>query len=247
MNEAKQESLARSEGENTVRDAQQTIIRDGQDFPAEKPSQSIHAVCAPGPEPDTNTHIPDNGLHGSFETSTVASGNSREDDATASTSLTSASLHHFGSEAVTGDSSSRPDSLASVAPQPTAVAAQDPQPSTMLTTGPAAHCAGSLDNPDSASDPLRGSAGAIPDRTPVTTLVAPPIQPDVEIDDEAYAESTGSSYLASIASEISRGILENERIYPSYGQYHYGMPVDEEEMDRMVSAAVHLFARHHVW
>ncbi len=68
---------------------------------------------------------------------------------------------------------------------------------------------------------------------PSSTLVAPTIQPDFELDDETYAESTTTSYVTSIASEISRGVLENERIYPHYGQHKYGMPVDEDEMARM--------------
>jgi len=59
------------------------------------------------------------------------------------------------------------------------------------------------------------------------------MMPDLDLDDEAYAESTSTSYVSSIASEVSRGILENERIYPQYGKHSYGMPVDEAEMDRM--------------
>lgn len=66
-----------------------------------------------------------------------------------------------------------------------------------------------------------------------TTQLAPMILPDLEIDDEAYAESISTSYVSSIASEISRGILENERLYPQYGKHSYGMPIDEAEMDRM--------------
>lgn len=67
----------------------------------------------------------------------------------------------------------------------------------------------------------------------VTTRVAPIMQPDLDIDDEGFEETTSSTYLSSIASEVSRGILENERIYPGYGKYSYGMPIDEDEMDRM--------------
>ena len=80
--------------------------------------------------------------------------------------------------------------------------------------------------------PLGDDSTAHP-TNPTTTLVAPAIQPDFDIDDEAYAESTTTSYVTSIASEISRGVLENERIYPHYGQHKYGMPVDEDEMARM--------------
>jgi SAM-dependent methyltransferase len=67
----------------------------------------------------------------------------------------------------------------------------------------------------------------------VATQVAPTIQPDTDSSDEAYAESTTTSYVTSIASEISKGVLENDRIYPNYGKHSYGMPMDEDEMDRL--------------
>jgi SAM-dependent methyltransferase len=63
--------------------------------------------------------------------------------------------------------------------------------------------------------------------------VAPAMQPDLDIDDEGYQETTSSSYVSSLASEVTRGVLENERIYPQYGKHSYGMPVDEDEMARM--------------
>ncbi|KAL1615354.1 hypothetical protein SLS56_011856 [Neofusicoccum ribis] len=50
--------------------------------------------------------------------------------------------------------------------------------------------------------------------------------------DEAYAESSASSALTSLASEIKRGIQENGRTYASYGSHEYGLPVDERELDR---------------
>ena len=53
-----------------------------------------------------------------------------------------------------------------------------------------------------------------------------------EISDEGYAESLTTSYETSIASEIRRGIAENGRVYPSYGKNMYGMPIDEQELDR---------------
>ena len=67
----------------------------------------------------------------------------------------------------------------------------------------------------------------------VTTQIAPAMQPDTDSSDEAYAESTTTSYVTSIKSEISKGVLENERLYPSYGQHDYGMPIDDDELDRM--------------
>ena len=50
--------------------------------------------------------------------------------------------------------------------------------------------------------------------------------------DEGYAESVGTSYATSIASEIRRGIEENGRTYPAYGMNEYGLPIDEAEQDR---------------
>lgn len=82
----------------------------------------------------------------------------------------------------------------------------------------------------SSPSPSHQVGSAHPD---IATLIAPTIQPDTDSSDEAYAESTTTSYLTSIASEISKGVLENDRIYPNYGKHSYGMPMDEDEMDRM--------------
>lgn len=57
----------------------------------------------------------------------------------------------------------------------------------------------------------------------------------IEVDffsDEGFAESINTSYATSIASEIRRGIEENGRTYPIYGQNEYGLPIDEQEQDR---------------
>lgn len=61
------------------------------------------------------------------------------------------------------------------------------------------------------------------------------IEPDsaTEFSDEAYAESSASSVLTSIASEIKKGREENGRIYATYGSQEYMLPVDEYELDRM--------------
>lgn len=58
-----------------------------------------------------------------------------------------------------------------------------------------------------------------------------PIEADY-FSDEGYAESVGTVYATSIASEIRRGIEENGRTYPSYGMNEYGLPIDEAEQDR---------------
>ena len=69
--------------------------------------------------------------------------------------------------------------------------------------------------------------------TTITSQIVPAMIPDLDFSDEAYPESTSTSYVTSIASAVSRGVVENERLYPSYGQHSYGMPIDEDEKDRM--------------
>ncbi|KAK4211175.1 S-adenosyl-L-methionine-dependent methyltransferase [Rhypophila decipiens] len=51
-------------------------------------------------------------------------------------------------------------------------------------------------------------------------------------DDDAYAESTSTSYLTSIASDIRRGIEENGRLYAAYGMHKTWLPIDDAELDR---------------
>ena len=55
---------------------------------------------------------------------------------------------------------------------------------------------------------------------------------DRESFDEGYAESTTTSYLSSLASDIHRGVTENGRTYASYGRTVQGIPIDEPEQDR---------------
>jgi hypothetical protein len=43
------------------------------------------------------------------------------------------------------------------------------------------------------------------------------IAPDETFDDGGFAESVNTSYVTSIASAIRRGIEENGRTYPAYG------------------------------
>lgn len=50
--------------------------------------------------------------------------------------------------------------------------------------------------------------------------------------DEGYAESTNTSYLSSLASDVREGVLENGRTYASYGKNLQGMPIDDQEQDR---------------
>jgi SAM-dependent methyltransferase len=53
-----------------------------------------------------------------------------------------------------------------------------------------------------------------------------------DLSDEGYAASNTTSYLSSIASDIRKGVTENGRVYPNYGKNMYGMPMDEQELDR---------------
>lgn len=52
-----------------------------------------------------------------------------------------------------------------------------------------------------------------------------------DISDEGYAESTSTSYVSSIASDIRRGIEENGRLYAAYGQHKPWVPVDDAEVN----------------
>ena len=58
------------------------------------------------------------------------------------------------------------------------------------------------------------------------------IQPDDDFDDEGVASSSNTSYLSSLASSLRKGIEENGRVYASYGDNVYGLPIDELEQDR---------------
>ena len=59
--------------------------------------------------------------------------------------------------------------------------------------------------------------------------------PDLDLDDEGYVESNGSSanFATSVDSVVEKLVEENERRYPSYGRHEYGLPVDEREKERM--------------
>jgi hypothetical protein len=53
----------------------------------------------------------------------------------------------------------------------------------------------------------------------------------VEGDDEGYQESISS--LVTLPLEISEGKLENGRLFATYGDHGYFLPIDEEELDRL--------------
>ncbi|ELR06195.1 hypothetical protein GMDG_07850, partial [Pseudogymnoascus destructans 20631-21] len=59
------------------------------------------------------------------------------------------------------------------------------------------------------------------------------LEVDSEENDSAYAESTCSSFMTSIASSVTRGIFENGRRYHSYGESQYAFPNDEHELERL--------------
>jgi hypothetical protein len=56
------------------------------------------------------------------------------------------------------------------------------------------------------------------------------IEADDSFDDEGYAQSTSTSYVTSLASDIRRGVEENGRLYASYGKYKQMIPIDESEV-----------------
>lgn len=65
--------------------------------------------------------------------------------------------------------------------------------------------------------------------TPTVVTENAPLEVDEWATDSAYAESIRSSTLASLTSEITKGLYENGRRYHSYGDGYYGFPNDERE------------------
>lgn len=61
------------------------------------------------------------------------------------------------------------------------------------------------------------------------------IEPDDD-SDEGYAETTTSSYVTSIASNIRRGIIENGRRYAAYGQNKPWVPIDDSEVNHALTS-----------
>ena len=167
-------------------------------------------------------------LYRYFETSTIGSGVSQDDTRTDRTSLTSVSIHRNETETDNRKEGSIQPTTSKPSTQPDQHQLYDPASDHHEDAAQSQHNASYAGLQPAQDAPTTATMLA-----PVASLVAPSIQPDFDIDDEAYAESTTTSYVTSIASEISRGILENERIYPNYGNHNYGMPVDEAEMDRM--------------
>lgn len=92
-----------------------------------------------------------------------------------------------------------------------------------------------------ARDPDRGDQEeqGLADRPPSTspTRASSRIEPDIfdndDLDDELYPESTNTSYLTSIASDIRRGIQENGRTYGVYGLHKAWIPSDDLEVNEM--------------
>lgn len=59
------------------------------------------------------------------------------------------------------------------------------------------------------------------------------LEADSHHSDSAYGESTTSSYLTSIASDVRKGLIENGRRYHSYGNGEYALPSDDQELERL--------------
>ncbi|KAH6900569.1 S-adenosyl-L-methionine-dependent methyltransferase [Thelonectria olida] len=89
--------------------------------------------------------------------------------------------------------------------------------------------------PQSQSNPPRGLSGDVPSRRDEPgESESSHIEPDDSNQeaDDGYAESTTTSYLTSIASDIRRGIEENGRTYSAYGIHKAWIPSDDLEMER---------------
>jgi hypothetical protein len=63
-----------------------------------------------------------------------------------------------------------------------------------------------------------------------TQTISSEIEPDESVSDEGYAESSSTSYVSSIASDVRRGIEENGRLYAAYGKHKPWVPVDDAEV-----------------
>ncbi|TVY27220.1 Secondary metabolism regulator LAE1 [Lachnellula hyalina] len=77
-----------------------------------------------------------------------------------------------------------------------------------------------------------GSGTGPPSIATISTERTSLIEPDDSISDEGYAESTTTSYMTSIASDIRHGIEEDGRRYAAYGQHKQWIPIDDPELDR---------------
>ncbi|TVY54942.1 Secondary metabolism regulator LAE1 [Lachnellula cervina] len=91
----------------------------------------------------------------------------------------------------------------------------------------------------------------VPVPVPVPVAVPPPLPAAVHGDDAIEAEFqndfegdsayAGSSYAGSVSgsltetlsSAVARGVEEHGRTYAAYGNEEYGLPIDEEELDRI--------------
>ncbi|KAF4626201.1 hypothetical protein G7Y89_g11965 [Cudoniella acicularis] len=60
----------------------------------------------------------------------------------------------------------------------------------------------------------------------------------IEVGDEGFSDEgadleSNQSFLTSLSSSIVKGVEENGRTYATYGKEEYGLPMDEQEMDRI--------------
>lgn len=63
------------------------------------------------------------------------------------------------------------------------------------------------------------------------------IKPD-DLSDEGYAESTSSSFVTTIASNIRKGIVEDGRKYAAYGQNKPWVPIDDLEVSYVATSPI---------
>jgi hypothetical protein len=90
-------------------------------------------------------------------------------------------------------------------------------------------------DPDRGDQDEQGPASGPPSTSPTqaSSRIEPDIFDDNGLEDEFYPESTNTSYLTSIASDIRRGIQENGRTYGVYGLHKAWIPSDDLEVREM--------------
>ena len=108
------------------------------------------------------------------------------------------------------------------------MASQQNEPPTSPSTAPI----GEVAQPPHTGVNDGGDGSDLLDETGSSSAPSTRMEPDSSIDDEGYAESTSTSFVTSLASDVRRGIEENGRVYAAYGIHKPWVPVDELEVRR---------------
>ena len=83
---------------------------------------------------------------------------------------------------------------------------------------------------DDEPEPRPTTAATAATDSTAPSSIEPDPWDDANPDDEGYAQSTSTSYLTSIASDIRRGVVEGGRTYAAYGKHKPWLPVDDPEV-----------------